>query len=294
MLVVGLGESNFSSLSPELLEKYMNVYKQPEMFIRINQEMRVFPIVQEGKETADRLANETVQVISDNGYDGYVKASPKQIAETKEAYSIMIRSGDDYTIRRALMDISNSRSNCAARAQGLIQQLDSFYLKQETPHYTIYQLSFDKENVRDYSFRSYDELQKAGLHVDAQNYACVYSGRMPDSATLDTLYEKFNLHRPKDFTGHSMSVSDVIVMTEQGKNQAYYVDSFGFANVPEFLESSQRAQEKVEEKSTTQSRLSDSKAKASVLSKLQEKKAQAAELNKKKEKPEKSKGLDLS
>ena len=192
------------------------------------------------------------------------------------------------------MDISNSGSDCAARAQGLIQQLDSFYLEQETPHYTIYQLSFDRENIRDYSFRSYDELQKAGLNVDAQNYSCVYCGRMPDGATLDTLYEKFNLHRPKDFTGHSMSVSDVIVMTQHGENQAYYVDSFGFANVPEFLESSQRAQEKVKEKSTTQSRLSDSKAKTSVLSKLQEKKAQAAELNKKKEKPEKSKELDLS
>lgn len=62
---------------------------------------------------------------------------------------------------------------------------------------------------------------------------------------LESLYESFNLHHPDDFRGHSLSVSDVIVPREDGRDQAYYIDSFGFQQVPEFFASNPL--EKVEE-----------------------------------------------
>ena len=67
--------------------------------------------------------------------------------------------------------------------------------------------------------------------------------------TLNSLYEKFNINHPQDFTGHSLSVSDVVVMRKNGECKAYYVDSFGFTELPEFIHERLRLQEvSVEEK----------------------------------------------
>lgn len=49
-------------------------------------------------------------------------------------------------------------------------------------------------------------------------------------------YTRFNIERPEDFTGHSLSVSDVVVIRQNGQETAHYCDSFGFSEVPEFLE----------------------------------------------------------
>ena len=68
----------------------------------------------------------------------------------------------------------------------------------------------------------------------------VYSERLRDATTLDNLFERFNIERPNDFTGHSMSVSDVIIMNRGGRLTAYYVDSFGFTELPDFV--AQRAE----------------------------------------------------
>lgn len=68
----------------------------------------------------------------------------------------------------------------------------------------------------------------------------VYSERLRATTTLDNLYERFNIERPNDFTGHSMSVSDVIIMNRGGNLKAYYVDSFGFEELPDFI--AQRAE----------------------------------------------------
>lgn len=174
----------------------------------------------------------------------------------------------------------------------MLTQLDSFYEKQETPRYTLYQVKFEGKNVRDLAFRSYDELQKDSLAVDAANYSCVYSGRLTEGQTLDGLYEKFNLRRPTDFLGHSLSVSDVIVTNRDGQKQAFYVDSFGFKEVPEFFASNEP--EKALEQSTNRPNLREVEGsqRKSVLSRLQEKKNEAAKINQQRQKPEKAKGLD--
>ena len=292
MLVVGLGEDNFASLSPELLEKYAVMYQQPEMFIRINKEMRVFPIVKEGKEEADKLAADIIHLNSDNGFEGYSNATPVQLSQTKEAFSVIIRSGEDFSIRQNLMEISESGSDYAGAANALLGQLDSFYKEQETPRYSLYQVKFEGENVRDLAFRSYDEIQADHLSVEPENYDCVYSGRLAEGQTLDGIYEKFNLHRPLDFLGHSLSVSDVIVTNRDGREQAFYVDSFGFKEIPEFFAS--KEPEKMLEQSADRanSREAEGSQRKSVLSRLQEKKDEAAKTNQQRQKPEKTKGLD--
>ena len=89
--------------------------------------------------------------------------------------------------------------------------------------------------MRDYSFASISELQKRGLSVNPENYEKVYEAPKTDADTLDSIYYKFNMEHPADFRGHSLSVSDVIVFHENGVDTAHYVDSFGFAAVPEFL-----------------------------------------------------------
>lgn len=74
-----------------------------------------------------------------------------------------------------------------------------------------------------------------GMRIDASDYNFVYSGQMTEDDTLDCLYERFNIEHPEDYTGHSLSVSDVIVLQEEQRMKAYYVDSFGYRELPDFL-----------------------------------------------------------
>ena len=100
--------------------------------------------------------------------------------------------------------------------------------------FTIYQLKGGPE-TRDYRFEAYESLQEAGLAVDRQNYDLVYTAPLDGKTTLEDIYRTFNLDRPADFTGHSLSVSDVVVLNRSGKEEAHYCDSFGFTPVPEFF-----------------------------------------------------------
>ena len=77
-------------------------------------------------------------------------------------------------------------------------------------------------------------VKEDGITIDAANYKCVYSGRLHENEKLDDLYAMFNDNPPADYKAHSMSVSDVIITNRGGDMQAYYVDRFGFAELPEF------------------------------------------------------------
>lgn len=78
-------------------------------------------------------------------------------------------------------------------------------------------------------------VQETGLQVNVSDYESKYQGELKPGETLDTLYERFNIHRPENFTGHSLSVSDVIVLESGGDKRAFYVDSFGFCEVEDFF-----------------------------------------------------------
>ena len=96
----------------------------------------------------------------------------------------------------------------------------------------IYQLQEDK---RDYLYAGSKELRARGLEVHRENYELVYTAPLRFTDTLDKIYERFNIDRPEDFTGHSLSVSDVIVRNQNGRVSARFVDSFGFGTLPAFV-----------------------------------------------------------
>ncbi len=101
--------------------------------------------------------------------------------------------------------------------------------------YEIFQITDETDNKRDIIFESLNNLHKCGFSVDSKNYKSVYSGILGEDKNLEDLFEIFNVDHPEDFHGRSMSVSDVIVITEDSISRAYYVDSFGFKEVSEFL-----------------------------------------------------------
>ena len=104
--------------------------------------------------------------------------------------------------------------------------------------FSIYQVPAGPEG-RDFRFRSYEELQAAGLAVDRKNYELVYTAPLDGKTTLENIYRTFNTDdRPADFRGHSLSVSDVVVINRGGKEEAHYCDSIGFTPVPEFIQES--------------------------------------------------------
>lgn len=108
-------------------------------------------------------------------------------------------------------------------------------------YYGIYQLK--KSEERTYQFMGMREASNFGFEIHGEDYELIYSDRLGMEDTLNFLYEKFNINHPQDFTGHSLSVSDVVVMRKNGENKAYYVDSFGFTELPEFIHERLRLQE---------------------------------------------------
>ncbi|MBQ3948674.1 MAG: hypothetical protein II656_09150, partial [Ruminococcus sp.] len=104
--------------------------------------------------------------------------------------------------------------------------------------YKIYQLK-DNEYNRQFEFEGSDWLDKHQISPVISDYDEVYSGNLADidfkQHKLDGIYQKFNIDHPADFRGHSLSVSDVIVLNQKGKETAYYVDSFGFKELPDFF-----------------------------------------------------------
>ena len=106
--------------------------------------------------------------------------------------------------------------------------------------YALYQLNTESKDVP-YEFMGMDFVKDHGMEVTAADYKCVYSGILHDSVSLDELYSIFNQNHPADFKGHSMSVSDVVIVNRDGDMKAYYVDSFGFADLPDFVRQRQEA-----------------------------------------------------
>ncbi len=109
----------------------------------------------------------------------------------------------------------------------------------------IYQLK-DTPEARDIRFMNMDYLESKGISVNRENYDLVYTAPLEDGTNLEDIYTKFNIVHPDDFRGHSLSVSDVVVLHQNGENTCHYVDSFGYREVPEFV------QEIAKEKSSIQ------------------------------------------
>ena len=101
--------------------------------------------------------------------------------------------------------------------------------------FSIYQLKRGDE-TRDLRFEPYDRLTAAGHTVDPANYDLIYSAPLAPGTSLEAIFTRFNIDHPKDFKGHSLSVSDVVVLHQNGRDTAHYVDSIGYRQTPEFLQ----------------------------------------------------------
>ena len=104
----------------------------------------------------------------------------------------------------------------------------------EKDTFQIYQLKRG-ENTRELQFESYDRLKESGQTLNPDHYVKVYEAELTKGLSLEDIYTRFNIDHPKDFYGHSLSVSDVVVLHKDGKDSAHYVDRFGYKDAPEFL-----------------------------------------------------------
>lgn len=107
----------------------------------------------------------------------------------------------------------------------------------DTPTYRIYQLK--RENF-DRLFTSYHSTVEQGYTVKADDYELAYIADNADGYDLDEIYEEFNIDRPDDFCGHSLSVGDVIAFKGKDGTEAYFVDSYGFEFLPDFFGAAQK------------------------------------------------------
>ena len=139
-----------------------------------------------------------------------------------------------------------------ARARVQIEQRNNTAVpKQEQPSqknttgtFKIYQMKSGEE----YHFKRFEGLERQPEPVSISDYDLVYEGTLSDTDTLEIIYEQFNINRPEDFKGHSLSVSDVVVIEQGGQQQAHFVDSIGFKDVPDFfVERTQKAEQTPEQ-----------------------------------------------
>lgn len=136
--------------------------------------------------------------------------------------------------------------NAGELTQGEVKELyaKAQEVEADKDTFSIYQLKQGDE-TRDFRFEPYDRLQAAGNVVDKANYELVYSAPLALGTSLEDIYTRFNIDHPADFKGHSLSVSDVVVLHQNRQDAAHYVDSFGYKEVPEFLQEQTQQPEKI-------------------------------------------------
>ena len=146
--------------------------------------------------------------------------------------------GDTSAIKTGLINAGRER-DLADEAAPLIGQIDAYEKEFGINTYMVYQLQGGDKTL-DLRFEPLDSIKAMGRTVDAANYELVYAAPFTPGETLETIYQDLNRNRPDNFHGHSLSVSDVVVLREYGKETAYYCDRSDFVQVPEFLQEQQR------------------------------------------------------
>ena len=170
----------------------------------------------------------------------HYKDSVEDREQAVEALKEQIQAGDVQPIREWLQDaVEESEGESAEKAAELITRLDALVKEQKLlsgseKQFGIYQITA-RDQEHDYRFTNLDFVKRHGMEVNRADYELIYAAPLTEKDTLDGIYERFNIQRPADFTGHSLSVSDVVVLNDGSTVKAYYVDSIGFAELPEFF-----------------------------------------------------------
>ena len=163
--------------------------------------------------------------------DIYENLMAGQVAAFEDKLAALGQTQDDYL---------PSELEKYKEAAGYEESLDTSRVEvQEEPAqedtFSIYQLKGGDQTL-DYRFEPLDAIRRNGLSVDPANYELAYTAPLTERDSLEGIYTRFNIDRPADFHGHSLSVSDIVVLHQDGQDTAHYCDRFGFSQVPEFLE----------------------------------------------------------
>ena len=138
------------------------------------------------------------------------------------------------------VDFSNEEEKMQ---DAVIRSNEELLYSDTADRYAIFQID-ENGKGREYLFFNMDFIQRKGMEVEGGDYSLIYGGRLGQEENLDTLYEKFNVNHPEGYTGHSLSVSDVVVVNREGHVSAYFVDSFGFTELPDFVRQREQLIEK--------------------------------------------------
>ena len=163
----------------------------------------------------------------------YADLYPDSHAE-KERMADELLSGDTGKIRMRLAAFEREE-HMEGETAPLLARISSYEKEYGISTYSIYQLDLS-DNTDNLRFMSLDWLESKGLSVDRDHYQMVYAMQQELGETLEDIYRRFNIDHPEDFRGHSLSVSDVVVLHENGADAAYYVDSIGFKELPGFFD----------------------------------------------------------
>lgn len=170
----------------------------------------------------------------------HYKDSVENREQAVEALKEQILAGDVQPIREWLqVAVEESEGESAEKAAELITRLDALVKEQKLlsgneKQFGIYQIAA-RDPEYDYRFMNLDFVKRHGMEVNRADYELVYTAPLTEKDTLEAIYERFNIQRPADFTGHSLSVSDVVVLNDGSTVKAYYVDSIGFAELSDFF-----------------------------------------------------------
>mgnify|MGYP000971432422 CR=1 FL=1 len=190
-----------------------------------------------GQTQEDYLPSEIEKFKDATGYEEFLDFDP---AEVKAA----LENPDKSRIDEMLAFAEKAEREYMAEAAAYVQTpADIAEQAQTVPRdtFSIYQLKSGNETL-DYRFEPLDAIRNNGLSVKPENYEQVYTAPLTEKDSLESIYTRFNIDRPADFKGHSLSVSDIVVLHQDGKDTAHYCDRFGFSQVPEFLQPERAAE----------------------------------------------------
>ena len=192
-----------------------------------------------GQTQEDYLPSEIEKFKDATGYEEFLDFDP---AEVKAALEDPNRSRVDEMLAAAEKAEREYAAEAAAYAQTPAAIVEQARAVGDEPvgSFSIYQLKGGNETL-DYRFEPLDSIHRNGLSVKPENYELVYTAPLTAKDDLESIYTRFNVDRPADFTGHSLSVSDIVVLHQDGKDTAHYCDRAGFSEVPEFLQPAQKS-----------------------------------------------------
>ena len=195
-----------------------------------------------GQTQEDYLPSEIEKFKDATGYEEFLDFDP---AEVKAALEDPEKSHVDEMLAAAERAEREYAAETAAYVQtpaDIVAQAQAVQDRAAENSFSIYQLKGGNETL-DYRFEPLDSIHRNGLSVKPENYELVYEAPLTEKDNLESIYTRFNVDRPADFTGHSLSVSDIVVLHQDGKDTAHYCDRAGFSEVPEFLQPAQKSRE---------------------------------------------------